>query len=253
MASVLQVTPALDAGGVERTTIEIAEALSRAGMGALVASRGGRLENELAAAGGELIRVPLDTKNPFVIRANADRLAAIARERGVSLIHARSRAPGWSAYWAAKRLSLPFVTTYHGIYNGKTPWKMAYNSVMAKGDLVIANSHYTRDHVIRTHHVDPARVIAIPRGVDLDRFDPAKVAPGAAEAMRRAWSLAPSPGLVLLLAARLTRWKGQLLLIEAAARVLETRRGAISIVLAGDDQGRARYRLELVEAIRRYG
>ncbi len=76
---------------------------------------------------------------------------------------------------AARRLKLPFVTTYHGIYNARSPMKRWYNSVMAKGDIVIANSEFTRQHVIAEHHVDPARVVAIPRGVDLDVFDRARI------------------------------------------------------------------------------
>ena len=134
-ATILQVIPHLGAGGAERTTIEVAEALSAAGATPLVASVGGRLEGELTRAGGELIRIDsLATKNPLQVWLNAGALAKIARERGVKLIHARSRAPAWSAYWAAKRMKLPFVTTYHGVYNAKTGLKRWYNSVMARGD-----------------------------------------------------------------------------------------------------------------------
>ncbi len=245
MKRILQVLPALDAGGVERTTLEIAEALVRAGAGALVASQGGRLEPELARIGAEHAVLPLASKNPLVIHANAGRLAALARARNVALIHARSRAPAWSALWAARRLKLPFVTTYHGIYNAKTPWKRAYNAVMAKGDLVIANSHYTRAHVIAAHGLAPERVIAIPRGVDLGRFNPEAVTPERVAALRSAWGLPPEPGLVLLLAARLTRWKGQALAIAALARVLAARPNAVALVLAGDSQGRSAYVQEL--------
>ena len=245
MKRILQVLPALDAGGVERTTLEIAEALVRVGAGALVASQGGRLEPELARTGAEHAVVPLASKNPLVIHANAGRLAALARARGVALIHARSRAPAWSALWAARRLTLPFVTTYHGIYNAKTPWKRAYNAVMAKGDFVIANSHYTRAHVIAVHGLASERVIAIPRGVDLGRFNPEAVTPERVAALRVAWGLPAEPGLVLLLAARLTRWKGQALAIAALARVLAARPGAATLVLAGDSQGRSAYVQEL--------
>jgi len=95
--TVLQVTPELNAGGVERTTLEIAEAISRAGGLALVATAGGRLEPDLKTAGGELIRIPAASKNPITLIANAFKLAKIARERNVQIIHARSRAPAWSA------------------------------------------------------------------------------------------------------------------------------------------------------------
>ncbi|MBL8548859.1 MAG: glycosyltransferase family 4 protein [Hyphomonadaceae bacterium] len=247
MRTILQVVPALNSGGVERTTIEIAEALTRAGDVALAASAGGRLEPDLAAAGGELVRMALDSKNPLTIWANAGKIAALARARGVALIHARSRAPGWSAYWAAKRLKLPFVTTYHGIYNAKTPLKRWYNSVMAKGDIVIANSHYTRAHVMETYALAPERVVAIPRGVDLRIFDPDAVSGERVAALKAAWRIGEE--IVLLLPARLTRWKGQALAIEAAARAFGERK--FTLVLVGE--GREDYRAELEALAQRLG
>ncbi len=252
--AVLQVTPALDAGGVERTTIEIAEAVTRAGGRALVASRGGRLEGELADVGGELVAMPLDTKNPLAILANIGRLATLGREARVSLIHARSRAPAWSALFAARRLGVPFVTTYHGIYNGNGGLKRFYNSVMARGDLVIANSDYTRAHVMKVHGVAADRVVSIPRGVDLARFDPAQVTPERVAAMRHLWGVAANDGRpIVLLPGRLTRWKGQAVLIEAAALMEKAQPGAALYVLAGDSQGRAEYVADLHELARKSG
>ena len=237
MWTILQVIPELSAGGAERTTIEIAEAVAAEGGAALVASAGGRLEGELKAVGGELIRMDLASKNPVAILANAGRLTHLARERGVQLIHARSRAPAWSALKAATDAGLPFVTTYHGIYNEGFPGKRWYNSVMARGDVVIANSHFTRAHILKTYPIDPARVVAIPRAVDLAVFDPARVPANRAQELRSAWG-APEGRLVAIVPARLSRWKGQDLLIEAAARVEAKLPGKLFYVLAGDSQGR---------------
>lgn len=246
--TVLQVTPALDAGGVERTTIEVAEALTKRGARALVASRGGRLEEELATVGGVLFRMPLETKNPLEIYANAGKLAALARAENVDIIHARSRAPAWSALWAARRLKLPFVTTYHGVYNAKSAPKRWYNSVMARGDLVIANSDFTRAHVLREHNVSDDRVISIPRGVDLARFDRAAIGEARMAAMRQLWGLSPSDTRpVVLLPGRLTFWKGQTVLIEAAAILEKEHPGGAVYVLAGDSQGRQQYVADLHE------
>jgi glycosyltransferase involved in cell wall biosynthesis len=246
MYSVLQVAPSLEAGGVERTTIEMAEAISRAGGLALVASAGGRLERELEAAGGELIRLPMSSKNPITMARNVGRLARVSKARGVNIMHARSRAPAWSALYAARRLNIPFVTTYHGIYNARGALKRLYNSVMARGDIVIANSEYTRAHVLREYALDPDRVVAIPRGVDVDDFDPEKIAPAAVAAMRASWGLEPNdPRFVVILSARLTRWKGQRLLIEAMTLLEERRPGEVVAVLAGDAQGRLGYEQEL--------
>src|SRR4051794_24496687 len=138
--TVLQVIPALDTGGAERTTVDIAAALCARGDRALAASLGGRMEAELAAAGGELIRLPVGSKNPVRMLANAARLARLARGEHVDIIHARSRAPAWAALIACRVTGLPFVTTYHGSYGESGALKRFYNSVMARGDVVIANS-----------------------------------------------------------------------------------------------------------------
>ena len=249
---ILQVAPSLETGGVERTTIEVAEAITAAGGKALVASAGGRLEQQLAEAGGELVRMPLTSKNPLTILANATRLTHLALTRGVKLIHARSRAPGWSALMAARRTGLPFVTTYHGIYSANGPLKRYYNSVMAKGDLVIANSEFTRNHILSMHETDPAKVIAIPRGVDVAAFDPAAVSPIRAQSKRADWAM-PEGRMIALVLARLTKWKGQRLLVDAAEIVERASPGRLAYVLAGDAQGRDSYVEELDAAIAEKG
>lgn len=252
--TVLQVTPELNAGGVERTTLEIAEAISRAGGLALIASAGGRLEPDLEATGGKLIRLPAQSKNPITLLANASKLASIARERGVQIIHARSRAPAWSAFIAARLAGVPFVTTFHGIYNARSPLKRFYNSVMARGDAVIANSEYTREHILAHYDVTPEQVITIPRGVDLDVFDRAKVSTEEVAAQRAAWELqANDPRCVVLVPARLTRWKGQMILIEAVKLLQARRPGAVKVIIAGDDQGRRAYSEEMLAAIKAGG
>jgi glycosyltransferase involved in cell wall biosynthesis len=252
MLSVLQVTPELNAGGVERTTIEMAEAISRAGGLALVASAGGRLEPDLEAAGGELIRLPASSKNPITLAANTARIMRVVKERGVQIIHARSRAPAWSAFIAAKLTNTPFVTTFHGIYNARSAPKRFYNSVMARGDVVIANSEYTREHVLAQYDAKAERVVTIPRGVDLDLFDRAKISAADIAAMRASWDIAPDDKRTVLIApARLTRWKGQLVLIEALAQLEKRRPGLVKVILAGDPQGRQSYVNEMNVAIER--
>ena len=250
MLSVLQVTPELNAGGVERTTIEMAEAISRAGGLALVATAGGRLEPDLEAAGGKLIKIPAATKNPLTALANVWRLMRIAKTHNVQIIHARSRAPAWSALIAARFSGVPFVTTFHGIYNARSALKRFYNSVMARGDVVIANSEYTREHVLEFYDATREQVVAIPRGVDLDVFDNARVSAQEAAAQRAEWNVAPNDARCIVMApARLTRWKGQLVLIEAIAMIEKRRPGALKVIVAGDAQGRAGYVEEIKAAI----
>ena len=169
---VLQVIPELEAGGAERTTLEVAEAVIADGGRALVASQGGRLEDELTALGGELLRLPVASKNPLTLWSNMRALIAIIEREAVQIVHARSRAPAWSAKWACDRTKAHFVTTYHGTYNARSALKRRYNSVMALGERVIANSQFIGEHVRAEHGVDEARLAVIPRGVDLERFDP---------------------------------------------------------------------------------
>lgn len=242
---ILQVIPELDAGGAELSVVEIAGAVVRAGGRALVLAEPGRLEADIAAAGGEVMPFPAATKNPMRILANARRIARIAINEEVDLIHARSRAPAWSALAAARRTGVPFVTTYHGAYSERSAAKRLYNSVMARGDVVIANSHYTARLIAARYGTPPERMVVIHRGVDTVRFDPARIAPGRVAALRQAWGVAPGQR-VILQAARLTRWKGQAVLIEAAARLLaEGRLEDAAVVLAGDAQGRDSYVEEL--------
>jgi glycosyltransferase involved in cell wall biosynthesis len=168
----------------------------------------------------------------------------------VSLIHARSRAPAFSALWAAQATKTPFVATYHGVYKAKTGLKRWYNAVMTRGDLVIANSDYTRDHVLAEHHLDPAKIVTIPRGVDLDRFNPSWVTPDRLEKLRGDWGIVDCDRRTkFLLAGRLTRIKGHLTIIEAAALMKAQGRSDFLVIFAGDDQGRTDYGAELAKAI----
>jgi glycosyltransferase involved in cell wall biosynthesis len=242
--TILQIIPALDAGGAERTTIDVAHGLVEAGARAIVASEGGRLVAELQAKGGEWMRFPAATKNPVKLALNIVRLKRLCREEGVALIHARSRAPAWTALRAAHSLAIPFVTTYHGIYAGRAGPKLLYNSVMARGDVVIANSRFTADLVARLYPWARARIEVIHRGTDLALFAPTSVAPDRVEKLRSAWGVTPGQRIVLL-AARLTGWKGQKLFIEAARRLLAEGLRDTAFVMAGDAQGRDNYVREL--------
>lgn len=242
---ILQVIPELNTGGAERTTLDVAAALVREGFTALVASEGGRAEPELEACGAELIRMNAASKAPQRMLSNAFVLRDLIRKRGVKLVHARSRAPAWSALMAAGMTGVPFVTTYHGIYNAGNPLKRFYNSVMVRADAVIANSQWTADHILREYRHPPRRLVVIPRGTDPARFDPAAMAPERAAQMRKNW-LVGEEDFVILLPGRLTRWKGQGVLIDALA-ILKSRGdlGNVRAVLAGDAQGRDDYEREL--------
>ena len=217
--SVLQVLPALDEGGVERGTLDVARYLTRQGWRALVASSGGTGQAELEAIGATHLRLPLHSKNPITIRANVARLERLIREHGVQLVHARSRAPAWSACYAARRCEVPFVTTFHGIYGGSNSLlKRRYNAIMDRGDRVIAISDYVASHVRERYGVPPERLRTIHRGVDLEAFDPRAVGPERLAALTELWQV-PAGTKLVMLPARLARRKGHVLLVEAIRRM----------------------------------
>lgn len=234
---VLQVLPRLDTGGVERGTVEMVQAVTAAGGTALVASEGGRLVAAVERAGGRHVTMRLAAKNPAVIWRNAGRLAALIRAEGVGIVHARSRAPAWSAWLAVRRTGARFVTTYHGVYNEGLPGKRRYNAVMSYGERVIAISDYVAAVLVGRHGVDPARIRVIPRGVDPALFDPDAVSAPRIARLAQAWRL-PDGAPTVMLPARLTRWKGASVLIDALA-LMEWRDACC--VLVGAALGRDRF------------
>ncbi|GAB2186696.1 glycosyltransferase family 4 protein [Roseibium sp. LAB1] len=246
--TILQVIPDLNSGGAERTTLDVAKAVVEAGGTALVASQGGQMVTELEALGAEHITLPVKSKNPATLWKNAARLAEIVTKRKVSVLHARSRAPAWSTLWAARRTKTPFVTTYHGTYNQSNALKAWYNSVMARGDAVIANSHFISGLIEDRHPFAKGRITVIQRGSDLKGLLPDNVSALRLQALKDQWGI-PTGRPILLNMARLTAWKGQRVVIEAMA-LLKDRTAADPIaILAGDAQGRDGYVAELKKLI----
>ncbi len=246
---VLQVLPRLVTGGAERGAVDIAVTLAEAGGTSLVASEGGPMEYELKRGGVPHIKLPLASKNPLVMRRNIGRLGSIIEEHDVDIVHARSRAPAWSALSATKQAGCHFVTTFHGAYEASSAIKRYYNAIMVKGERVIANSEFIARHIREIYKVDPGHIRVIRRGVDLDRFDPERVSAERVIQLANRWRL-PDGVPVIMLPGRLARWKGHTGLIEALAGL-----GDIELlcVIVGSDQGRAAYRSELEKLIARNG
>jgi glycosyltransferase involved in cell wall biosynthesis len=193
----MQVLPALVTGGVERGTVDIANALVEAGWRAIVVSSGGPMTRELERGGAQHIDMPVHSKNPIVMRANADRLAALIDEHEVDIVHARSRAPAWCARNAARRGGgARFMTTFHATYNLGLPLKRLYNSVMADGDRVIAISHFIADHAMQTYRIEPDRIRVIHRGIDVENFDPTGINPERLIKLSPDWRLRQPSGFV---------------------------------------------------------
>jgi glycosyltransferase involved in cell wall biosynthesis len=233
--NILQVVPSLESGGVERGTVEMTQAVTRAGGRAFVASAGGRMVAQIERAGGRHVVMPLMTKDPLNIWLNARPLARLVQAQDVRLVHARSRAPGWSAWLAARRTDVPFVTTWHGVYSENLPGKRFYNSVMARGERVIAISRFVAERLLAMG-VPEERVRLIPRGVDPALFDPGIVTGDRVHRLAEAWRL-PEGAPVVMLPGRLTRWKGGELVLAALAAL--PRRDTVCVFVGDGSFGSA--------------
>lgn len=243
MTAVVQIIPSLGAGGAEQACSDIALGLKEAGHRSIIISSGGPREIELKRAQIKCIDGPVDSKNPMTILNNARWLTNYIREKQIDVIHARSRAPAWSAYLACRKTGCHFVTTFHAAYKFSNPFKKYYNSVMSKSDRVIAISHFIAKHIEETYGTDPAKIRTIPRGIDLERFAPGTISDERRTKLRTAWGISAAHPLILM-PSRLSPIKGQSVLIEAIAK-LPYQFENLHAVIVGDDQGRAEYHREL--------
>jgi len=251
---VLQIIPRLDGGGAEATTFEITQALSAAGAQAIIATQGGAMEKKIEAVGGKIMHLPVASKNPITLYRNISRLRQLCIETRANILHARSRAPAWSAYYAAKQLNLPFLTTYHSKVHDRPAWKVFYNSIMTRGQYVIANSQFTAARIATIHKTPPERIKIIPRGCDPSYFDPSKQDMEAVAHLRAQWGIRANER-VILCPARLTRWKGQSLLLDALYKAKDRMDNApaFRLVFVGSAQGRKSYQRALQSQAARLG
>ena len=246
---VLQVLPEMNHGGVEMGTVEIASGLQAAGIKNFVASAGGRMTYDLKKLKVKHFELPLKTKNPIKLWLNARKLAKIIKENKINIVHARSRAPAWSAYWAAKSTGAHFLTTFHGTYGlGPFGIKKLYNRVMTYGKLVIAISTHIKKHMIKEYKFDESKMRLIHRCVNIDNFSPDKV---SQERIIRTLqdNHIPEDKPIISLIGRVTRWKGQHLLIEALSKV---KNKDFYCLIVGTDQGRDHYTEELKDLVHKY-
>lgn len=247
--TVLQVLPHLNSGGLVSGAIEISNALQQSGHSSFVASNGGRREREVIREGGKVISLPLASKNPITIFRNIYRLSKIIKYNKIHIIHARSRAPAWSAYFAAKKMGIPFITTFHGTYSIKGRLKKKYNSVMTKGDKVIAISNFIKEHILNNYCINSEKIVTIHRGINIDTFNHLKVSNERLISFCKKFNI-PEDYFVILLPGRITRWKGHKTLIKAVAMLS---RDDIICLFVGDIQGRNNYLNELNLFIEKLG
>jgi glycosyltransferase involved in cell wall biosynthesis len=246
--TVLIVAPSLDAGAADHGTLELVRILASAGHRPIVVASGGRLVAAVAAAGAEFVEMNLATQNPFVMLRNAFALDDLVYEHHCDVVHALGRAPGWSARYAARRNRVPFLTSWYKGFREQNVLKRFYNSVLARGDRVIAVSDQIADHISSSHGTPRDRIAVIPASVDFNRFDPAQVDRGRIAAVRRAWGVGPDVRVVLV-TGRMLRRKGHHIVVRAARRLRDLGLKDFLCVFLGESEARTRYTGELWDLV----
>lgn len=250
---IMQIIPSLGAGGAEQGCVDVAAELVRAGATSIIVSNGGHRIPEILRSGTQHINMSVDTKNPYILWRNSKKLRKLINKLNVDIVHVRSRAPAWSAYWACKGTKARFMTTCHAPYNFKEGFwgrmKQRYNASIAKGERVIAISHFVAEYLRKNYEIDPRNIRVIHRGIALEKFHPTAVSGERMIKLSREWRL-PDGMNIVMMPGRLTRWKGHHVLIDAMARL---KRPDTICVLIGSDQGRKEYRTELEETVKEKG
>ena len=246
---VLQVIPKLGYGGAETGCYDIAHYLPENNCESFIATSGGELLKFVDNKKVKVIKLPVNSKNPLLILFNSLALIWIILYNNISIVHARSRAPAWSCYFATIITGRKFVTTFHGTYNLQNKLKKFYNSVMVKSDLIIAGSNFIFAHIKENYlkYLDVnKRLLVIFRGINVDYFDPTTKLESDEKKLLKKWEIEKDKKIILL-PGRLTSWKGQELFIEAINLVnIELGYEAFYAVILGSEQGRDLYKKKLI-------
>ena len=253
--NVLQVIPKLGYGGAETGCYDIAHYLSENDCGSFLATSGGELLKFVKKDKVKLIKLPVHSKNPFLILFNTLVLIIYIFLFNINIIHARSRAPAWSCYLAAIITRRVFVTTFHGTYNFKSNLKKFYNSIMLRANLTIAGSNFIFSHINENYSEylsKEKKLRVIFRGINVDYFNSKNISVLKQEKLKKEWDLS-SNKFTILLPGRLTYWKGQEKFIESLNILVEDYNlNNFQAIILGSDQGRKVYSKKLINLVQRY-
>ena len=239
--NIIQIIPNMEIGGAEKTVLEIGAYLKNTHYEPIVLTSGGRMIESLKEKKIKVLVRKIDQKNPFGIFTNIEKFKNIFSENKVSLVHVRSRAPAWSAYYASKKLNIPFIATWHGHAENSSFFKKKYNSIMLRGNAVIANSKYTAKKISENYNYDISNIDIIPRGVSSADYGVNNFSEKEILDLKREWDIT-NDQKVILLPARYTRWKGHELAIRACSKLIEENpKLNVSIIFIGNKKGSERY------------
>ena len=253
--NVLQVIPKLGYGGAETGCYDIAHFLSENECGSFLVTSGGALLKFIKKDKVKLFRLPVHSKNPLLIIFNTLVLVIYIILFKINIVHARSRAPAWSCYFASLITKRVFVTTFHGTYNFKSNFKKFYNSIMLRAKLTIAGSNFIFSHINENYGEylsKEKKLRVIFRGINIDYFNSKNISVLKQEKLKKEWDL-HSNKFTILLPGRLTYWKGQEKFIEALNILIEDYDTSnFQAIILGSDQGRKVYSKKLINLVQRY-
>ena len=253
--NVLQVIPKLGYGGAETGCYDIAHFLPENECGSFVATSGGELLKFVKRDKVKIFRLPVHSKNPLLIIFNTLALTLYIIFFKINIVHARSRAPAWSCYFASLLTRRVFVTTFHGTYNFKSNFKKFYNSIMLRAKLTIAGSNFIFEHINENYSEflkKEKKLRVIFRGINVDYYNSKNISALKQEKLKQEWQLS-SNKFTILLPGRLTYWKGQEKFIEALNILVEDYNITnFQAIILGSDQGRTVYSKKLNNLVQRY-
>ena len=252
---VLQVIPKLGYGGAETGCYDLAHYLPENNCSSYIVTSGGELLKFIDKKKVKVIKLPVHSKNPFLMLFNSIALIFIILLNNISIVHARSRAPAWSCLFATKITRRKFVTTFHGTYNFKNSLKKFYNSVMVRSDLIIAGSNFIFSHINQNYpkYLDlKKKFLVIFRGINVDYFELSTILDSEENRLISDWDVDRNKKTILM-PGRLTAWKGQETFIEALNLVnKELGYDSFNAVILGSDQGRDIYTKKIKRLAEQY-
>ena len=229
---VLQVIPNLDVSGASQGCIDIANFLSEKKYGSYILTSAGDKISEVNNFEHKVFNAPVHSKNPFIIFLNVLKIIKLIKKLNINIVHTRSRAPAWSSYFACAITGTKFVTTFHGTYNFNNPIKKYYNSIMLKTNGTIAISNFINRHIWDHYPKKNNNIKTIVRGIDLDFFNPHECNPNQQEVIIKKFNI-DKGAIKILLAGRITSWKGHMLVLQAFAKIKANTKKKIEIIFVG--------------------
>jgi len=246
--TVLIAVPTLESGASDLNALALTQYLASHGHHPIVVAQGGRLVPELLAAGGEFIEMDVASRNPYRMLHCLRQLSRLIANRRCDIVHALGRAPGWSAYFAARAQRRPFVTTWLKGFREQNRLKRFYNSIMVRGDRIIAASDDLADLIRDRYPAARTRITTLPLGFDAATFDPDNVTPERIARIRHAFGAGPDTQIILA-PGRMVRRKGHHHIVQAAAWMKSAGVKDFLIAFTGEDQGRTHFTGQLWDLV----